>query len=149
MYIITDSRGVIREISSLGFAYFQFTKENLTSSERYIDELGINPSDEIFSEEGMLVSIPRQRLQVKEQPAIEQEESVLDGEEDEFFVRGEKVWMPAEETEDEDGERVVKEGKVQIGSIYCLERLYRDKQQPKDIKLDSLNHFAGDILNFY
>lgn len=88
MYIITDSRGIIREISSLGFAYFQFTKENLTSSERYIDELGINPSGEIFSEDGVLVNIPRNRPQQKDQPAIEQDESVVDGEEDEFFVRG-------------------------------------------------------------
>ena len=44
---------------------------------------------------------------------------------------------------------MVKEGKVEIGSIYCLEKLSRDKQQPKDIKLESLNDFAADILNFY
>jgi hypothetical protein len=32
MYLITDHRGVIKEISSLGFAYFNFTKENLSSN---------------------------------------------------------------------------------------------------------------------
>lgn len=42
MFIITDNKGVIKEISSLGFAYFNFTKENLASKERFIDELGIN-----------------------------------------------------------------------------------------------------------
>lgn len=43
----------------------------------------------------------------------------------------------------------MKDGKIEIGSIFCLERLTRDKSQPKDLKLDSLNNFAGDILNFY
>lgn len=37
MYIITDSKGVIRDISALGFAYFNLTKENLAANERYID----------------------------------------------------------------------------------------------------------------
>jgi hypothetical protein len=97
MYIITDNRGVIREISSLGFAYFQFNKENLSSNERYIDELGINLSDEIYSDEGILVSIPRQRQ--KDQPVSEPDDAVVEGENDEFFVRGEKVWMPAEAAE--------------------------------------------------
>ena len=37
IYIITDNKGVIKEISSLGFAYFNFTRENMSSNPRYID----------------------------------------------------------------------------------------------------------------
>ena len=37
MFVITDSKGVIRDISALGFSYFSLSKDNLSSSERYID----------------------------------------------------------------------------------------------------------------
>jgi hypothetical protein len=43
----------------------------------------------------------------------------------------------------------MRDGKLDIGSIFCLERLSRDKPQPKEVKMDSLNLFGGDILNFY
>lgn len=32
MHIITDSKGIIKEISSLGFSYFNFSKDNLSSN---------------------------------------------------------------------------------------------------------------------
>ena len=32
MYIITDTKGVIKDISALGFSYFNLTKDNLSSS---------------------------------------------------------------------------------------------------------------------
>jgi hypothetical protein len=43
----------------------------------------------------------------------------------------------------------LKDGKKDIGSIFCLEKLNRDNAQPKEVRLESLNHFGNDILNFY
>lgn len=57
IYIITDNKGIIKEISSLGFAFFNFTKENLTSADRYIDELGLPFSPELHDDEGMVINL--------------------------------------------------------------------------------------------
>lgn len=59
MFLITDNKGVIKDISSLGFAYFNFNKDNLSSNERYIDEFGINFSHDIYKEEGLLMQISK------------------------------------------------------------------------------------------
>ena len=61
MYIITDPRGLIRDISALGFAYLNLTKDNLSSSERYIDEFGINFSSELY-QDGMVFNIFKKPL---------------------------------------------------------------------------------------
>ena len=50
MYIITDYKGIIKDISALGFSYFNLSRDNLSSGERYIDEFGINFSSNIYSE---------------------------------------------------------------------------------------------------
>lgn len=63
MFIITDNKGVIKEISSLGFAYFNFTKENLSSKERFIDELGINFNNELFEDDGIFVNLVKKTAQ--------------------------------------------------------------------------------------
>lgn len=56
---------------------------------------------------------------------------------DEFYVKGEKIWMPTQE-EEEDGDygnnHTMKNGKRDIGSIICLEKYNKDKPQQKDVK---------------
>ncbi len=59
IYVITDNKGIIKEISSLGFAFFNFTKENLTSADRYIDELGLPFSPEMHDEEGIVINLTK------------------------------------------------------------------------------------------
>jgi hypothetical protein len=39
--------------------------------------------------------------------------------------------------------RQLKNGKLDIGSIFCLEKLSRVKPQPKEVKLESLNLFGN------
>jgi hypothetical protein len=58
---MTDNKGVIKEISSLGFAYFSFTKENLSSNEKYIDDLGVAFTNDIYEEEGFLVNLVKKQ----------------------------------------------------------------------------------------
>ena len=50
IYIITDNKGLIRDISALGFSYFSLSKDNLSSAERYIDQFGINFGSEVYNE---------------------------------------------------------------------------------------------------
>jgi hypothetical protein len=66
-------------------------------------------------------------------------------------VKAEKIWIPTEEEEEDTGynTKLMKNGKKNIGSIFCLEKINREKQMPKEIKLESLNLFGSEILNFY
>ena len=50
MFIITDYKGIIRDISALGFSYFNLSRDNLSSGERYIDEFGVNFSSSAYNE---------------------------------------------------------------------------------------------------
>lgn len=59
MFLITDHKGVIKDISSLGYAYFNFSKDNLSSNERYIDEFGISFTHDIFKEDGVVLQISK------------------------------------------------------------------------------------------
>ena len=60
MYFITDHKGAVRDVSSLGYAYFGLTKDNLTSAhERYFDELGIYDDEGLYNEEGLIMRVPR------------------------------------------------------------------------------------------
>jgi hypothetical protein len=69
IYIITDLKGLIRDVSALGFAYFNLTKDNLSSTERYIDEFGINFSTDLYKD-GTLLHITKKPI-IKNQETIE------------------------------------------------------------------------------
>ena len=62
MYIITDNKGIIREISSLGFAYFNLINDNLASAERYIDEFGVNFSGDVYDSQGNYMNLFKRPL---------------------------------------------------------------------------------------
>ena len=61
MYVITDNKGIIKDISALGFSYFCLSKDNLSTNERYIDEFGISFCSELYSD-GMFVNIQKKAL---------------------------------------------------------------------------------------
>ena len=70
---------------------------------------------------------------------------------DEFFVQSNKIWMPAQSAEanDDAGEGRLRNGKKDVGSIFYLEKIAKDKQQIREVKMESLNEMGNDILDFY
>jgi hypothetical protein len=155
MFIITDSKGVIKDISSLGYAYFNLSKDNLSSNERYIDEFGINFTQNIYHEDGVVMQInkkPKGQDTIRSAQNTEEiQTQTFDKDQEEFFVRAEKIMMPFDGEEEEEEEYVskIKNGKKDIGSIFYFEKIGMEKNNGRDIKFDSLDRFGKDILELY
>ena len=54
-----------------------------------------------------------------------------------FYVKAERIWIATDEQEDDQDNMssYIKDGKKDIGSIICLEKINKEKSQPKEVKL--------------
>lgn len=118
MYVITDPKGLIRDISALGFAYLNLTKDCLSSTERYIDEFGISPTAPEFKD-GAIVRIPKSPHQHRQDSFDTiSERTSSDGEE--FFVKLETILLPfqGDEELEEGAASLVKNGRRNVGLVF-------------------------------